>query len=101
MRKPVSFNQYSLRPFAITILSNDILMNKRSSYLEFGGGISTILLAKFIDMNELETRIVVVEHDEEWIKYVRNRLEVENLDQVVDLIHAPLITTASPFGDTS
>ena len=52
-------------------------------------------------MNELETRIVVVEHDEEWIKYVRNRLEVENLDQVVDLIHAPLITTASPFGDTS
>ncbi|MCP4458996.1 MAG: hypothetical protein GY816_13390 [Cytophagales bacterium] len=101
MKKPVSFNQYSLRPFAIAILSNEILMNKRGSYLEFGGGISTILLAKFIEMNKLSTRMVVVENDIEWINYIKNVLKEEGLSQIVEFVHAPLVSTPSPFGDTS
>jgi hypothetical protein len=101
MKRPPAFNQYALRPFAIAALSNEMLFNRRLKYLEFGGGISTVLLAKFIQIQGLSTQIVTIDHDEQWLSLLTEWLEQEQLTEIVSLHHAPLTQSSTPFGETS
>lgn len=82
---------YSIRPFNLWLMINDIVINQRRNVLEFGMGISTILIARLINRNELDCTLTSVEHNPEWIAIVQGILQKENLLSKVQIIHAPLI----------
>jgi 16S rRNA G966 N2-methylase RsmD len=86
----IPWTQYAIRPFAIAIVLNDIVLNSRKFYIEFGSGISTFLAAKLIQLNNLDCKIVSVEHDDNWLKIVKDTLQKEGLDHLVELLHIPL-----------
>lgn len=100
MENLLPFNQYSVRPFVLAILANEVLLNKRRSYIEFGAGISTILLAKFASISRLDLKITAVDHDAAWIAYLKEVLDQEALQSKVKLIHSPLRSKESVFPDT-
>ncbi len=83
------YTKSSLQFNSLWAIVNDLIVNKRKNYLEFGSGISTILIAKFIKLNKLDIKITSIDHDKKWIKIVKNYLINENINEV-EFIHAPL-----------
>ena len=69
---------------------NDIVVNRRRSILEFGAGMSTILMARLIRQNGLTATITSVEHDAVWLQVVTDALAGEDLLQHVTFVQAPL-----------
>jgi hypothetical protein len=84
------FTGSSLRPFCLVHILNDIIVNRRQTILEFGAGISTIMIGRLIKRNGLPAKLVSVEHDPKWIGAMRSYIVREELEDVVEIIHAPL-----------
>jgi len=84
------FTGSALRPFCLVHMLNDIVINGRKNILEFGSGLSTIMIGRLIRKNNLSASILSVEHDEGWVKVLSGILQQEQLSEVVQLIHAPL-----------
>jgi len=82
---PMSMDYHSL-----AVLINDIVINRRTSVLEFGCGISTLFIARLIKHNQLNCRLLSVESDFEWFQMIKEDLTKEGLHTYVDLIYAPL-----------
>lgn len=80
----------SLRFNTLQTVLNDIIINNRKCYIEFGSGISTLVVAKFAMINHPKLKIFSVEHDKNWIEIMESFLKSENLTNVT-IIHAPLI----------
>lgn len=86
----VPFTGSSIRPFCLTHIINDITVNERKCIIEFGSGISTILIGRLILKNNLQVKFFTVEHDQRWVNTLNEILKRENLNEVVHVIHAPL-----------
>lgn len=86
----IPFSGGSLRPSSLNHIVNDIVINNRSNIIEFGSGISTIVIARLIKKNNLDAILVSVEHDLDWGNQLSKLLNNENLQDVVKLCHAPL-----------
>ncbi len=80
----------SISFFAIAMILNDIQINKRQNILEFGSGLSTILIARLIKKNNLSCKIYSIEHDSNWFGLLNATLKKENTSENVVSIHAPL-----------
>src|SRR5690606_23059237 len=80
----------ALRPHCLTHLINDILIHRRRRILEFGTGLSTILLARLFRSNGLDAHIVSIDHDEHWVATAGQLLQSEGLGDYVDIVCAPL-----------
>jgi|GEM_PF-1029859 len=76
--------------FAIVMITNDLMINGRKNVLEFGSGLSTILMARLIKKNNLPCKIYSVEHDKKWFDLLNSILAKENTLSNVVTIHAPL-----------
>jgi hypothetical protein len=85
------FTKFSLRPACLAMVVNDMIINRRKTIVEFGSGISTFAIARSIKNNGLDATLFSVEHDESWLQFVAARLEKEKLDDIVELVHAPLM----------
>lgn len=81
----------SLKPHSLALILNEILINGRKNLIEFGSGVSTVVIARLIQANNLQAHLFSVEENESWLTIIKNTLETENLLQYVTLIHAPLI----------
>lgn len=90
------FTGSSIRPFCLLHLINDIIINNRKNIIEFGSGISTVMVGRLIKTNRLNATVLSVENDLDWVKELRRILEKENLSGIVTIIHAPL--TACKLG---
>ena len=86
---PISI--FALRPLAINMILNEIVINNRQFILEFGSGISTLLIARLIKRNQLSTRLISVEHDANWCHLIQAQLRAEEAPNSVQIIHAPLL----------
>lgn len=84
------FTASSLRPFCLVTILNEIMANRRTSIIEIGSGISTIIMARLIKINELNATVTSVEHNENWSKMLVRLLNKEQLDPFVKVIYAPL-----------
>jgi predicted O-methyltransferase YrrM len=91
------FTGASLRPLCLLHLVNDIVINHRRKILEFGSGISTIIIGRLIKFNGLKSRVISIEHDASWVAEMRDLITLENLEEVVRIVHAPLISTQQTF----
>lgn len=88
------FSQMAMRPFCLSYIMNDLIINHRNNIIEFGSGISTLLLSRLIKTNNLDAKFVSIESDLNWIKHLTSILEKDDTSQFVKLIHAPLSTIA-------
>ena len=84
------FTSRSLRPSALITILNDIVANGRTRIMEFGSGISTIMMARLIKRNQLNANVITVENNESWSNLLTELLKKEDLDQFVKIICAPL-----------
>lgn len=87
----LSFTPFSLNPNTILHIINEIQINNRKNIIEFGSGISTIILAKFIKDNNLNTKIVSIEDNKGWYDYIKSELIKYDLDEIVSLNYIPLL----------
>ena len=78
----------ALRPAALVVVCNEIVLADRREIVELGSGVSTIVLARLV--REREGRLTALEHDPEWAGVVRSQLKQEGLTHVARLIEAPL-----------
>ncbi len=76
----------------LTIL-NDIILNKRQNIIEFGSGISTLVIAKLIKEENLDFRFFSVEDNPDWISFMKSNISKNGLEEYVRLIYAPLEKT--------
>ena len=86
----IPFTAWSLSPFVIDMVLNDILINKRSKIIEFGSGNSTIFIAKLIKVYDLDIIFFSVDSDQKWINKVKKQLEKENCIDKVCFIEAEI-----------
>lgn len=84
------FTNSALRPYCAAHILNDIMANSRKAILEFGAGVSTVLMARLARRNGIDATIISVEHDGEWLEAVAESLRKEGLQEAVKLVHAPL-----------
>lgn len=80
----------SLRPFCLVHMLNDIVLNGRNNIIEFGSGLSTILIGRLIKRSKLNTRLISVEHDRQWANVLTEILQNESIGDEVEIICAPL-----------
>ena len=88
---PITSSSMNLR--SVAVILNDILINRRTNIIEFGGGITTFLIARMIELNNIPAKLYTVDEDLNWLKVIEETLQNESLDRHVELIHAPLCPT--------
>jgi 16S rRNA G966 N2-methylase RsmD len=84
------YSKSSLSYSSVSYLLNDVVINNRNKIIEFGGGISTIYLAKLAKTSKNSLKITTIDHDEKWIDILTNILKEEDLLEYVNIIHCPL-----------
>lgn len=84
------FSPFSLNPNTILHLVNDLQVNNRKSVIEFGSGVSTLIMAKFIKSNGLSTKITSIDNNPDWSQYISKELVKHGCDDLVTLVVAPL-----------
>ncbi|NND62766.1 MAG: hypothetical protein HKN48_06185 [Flavobacteriaceae bacterium] len=87
------FTPFSLNPNTILHVINEIQINKRNSIIEFGAGVSTIILARFLMLNKMDAKIVAVEHNADWAEFIQNELIKYECANFAKIIVAPLNMT--------
>jgi predicted O-methyltransferase YrrM len=65
-------------------------VNSRKTILEFGSGISTIMMGRLIKKNNTGARIISVEHNREWADSVQASIQREALEDIVSILYTPL-----------
>lgn len=85
----------SLRPYALAFMLNEIVINKRESIIEFGTGISTVLIARLIKLNNLSAKLVTVDENESWQTMIKEILIKEKIEDCVQFIQTSLIKNRS------
>ena len=76
---------------SINTICNDILYNGRKGIIEFGSGISTLVIANLIHKTGLECRFYSVENNAIWIDILEGQLQKAGLSKYVQFLHAPSI----------
>ncbi|WP_405611259.1 class I SAM-dependent methyltransferase [Polaribacter sp. Asnod1-A03] len=84
------YSKSSLSYSSISYILNDVIINDRKDIIEFGGGISTVYLAKLAKTSKKNLKITTIDHDEKWISILTNILKEEELIEYVNLIYCPL-----------
>lgn len=79
---------WSLDPRILTLLAQHVRKYKPSVIIEFGAGVSTLVLAQLA--NELSLKLISFEHDESWHERIKNQLIAFGLDESSSLHLAPL-----------
>src|SRR5690554_6024531 len=92
------YNGGALRPFNISFLLNDIIINDRKIVVEFGSGISTILISRLIKRNNLNCQLISIESNLDWKEQLTRILKDEDIHNNTTIINAPLKEITTPFG---
>ncbi len=84
------FTGASLCPFCLAHIINDIVINRRKNIIEFGAGLSTIMIARLIKKNNLNTTILSIENNEEWAISLTEIIQCEGTNDVAEVKYVPL-----------
>lgn len=77
-----------MRPSGLVAVLNDVCLNDRRHVVECGGGVSTVYLARLL--RERGGRLITLEHDEGWAKYLSLELERRAVAECAAVRLAPL-----------
>ena len=84
------FTPFSLNPYTIVHILNDILLNDRKQIVEFGSGLSTIIISRFIKTNNLKTKILSVDNNKHWQTIIHKEVKKYNCGEGLILLHADI-----------
>ena len=84
----VPWTAASLRPGAMQVVLNDVLLGRRTAVAEFGSGVSTLYLGHVLAQQG--GHLWSFEHDAEWCDTMGALLRRESLGDTVTLVQAPL-----------
>ena len=87
----------ALRPAALALVCNEIVLADRRRLVELGSGVSTIVLARL--MRERGGHLTSLEHDPGWAGVVGAQIEQEELGDFARLVEAPLEAHPLALGD--
>lgn len=76
---------------SILTICNDIVVNERKAVIEFGSGISTLVIASLIQRKQLACRFVSVDGNAAWQAIISKCLHDAGTAAGVELIHAPIV----------
>ena len=96
LSEPVAVTNMAVHPSTLAWVINDIRINRRQHIVELGAGLSTQLIAKCLQKCYPEGPVPTftsVEENEEWIGYLRNLLNKDDLGKYVTFVHAPRTLT--------
>jgi hypothetical protein len=79
----------SMRPSGMVIVCNDIVHGSRRSIVECGSGLSTVVWARLLRQRGGGT-VTAIEHDRRWAALVSELLSRESLQDIAQVVHAPL-----------
>jgi predicted O-methyltransferase YrrM len=83
------WSTWAMRPAALVRVLNEVVLGARTSVVECGSGMSTVVLARLLRERGSGT-VVAIEHDGDWAALVRRQLEAEGLGDRAQVLHAPL-----------
>jgi hypothetical protein len=89
------FTSASMRPAALALVANDVVLHDRRIVLECGSGVSTIVLGRLLASRR--GRVVTLEHDRGWARIVRRLVAEDGLEDTVAIVEAALAPV--PVGD--
>lgn len=67
----------SLRPSTLLAIVNDLSLNQRTNVVEFGSGISTVVLARKIAIDNLNCNVLSIDESDDWSRQVNEWIGVE------------------------
>ncbi len=79
----------SISPAVALTICNELELNRRRSIVEFGPGLSTLIMAAWAEHTKTAINIIAVEEDAEWAGYLRERLQPFSYAHT-EIIHRPL-----------
>jgi predicted O-methyltransferase YrrM len=79
----------AMRPAGLVMVCNEIMYANRTTIVECGSGVSTVVLARLLRSRSRGT-LIALEHDAGWAARVSELLAAEALDHVAQVVHAPL-----------
>jgi len=85
----------SVAPQTALQVCNELALNERRTVVEFGSGVSTLIMAMWAESEQTPIRVTSVDEDDSWIRLMSLKLERFHY---VDLsfVHAPLQPYESP-----
>lgn len=72
-------------------ISNEICINNRRNIVEFGTGVTTIILARLAKINSLPLRITTIDQSQEWQEIVKQLAARDGVESYIKFIHNPII----------
>ena len=94
MLDPEAFDlisDFSMTAYGLVFLMNEIVLNKRRNIIEFGSGLSTVLMAAVIKKYKIPATIISIENDEAWFRKINEKIKQLDLSHIVQLVNAPLV----------
>ncbi len=92
--KYLPWTDSALRPAAVQMILNDIVVNNKQIIVELGGGISTIYISRLLTQLEgdgIRRKLYCIEHDEQWAEILNHLLIDEGISkELFEIIHCPL-----------
>jgi predicted O-methyltransferase YrrM len=76
--------------YTINMIINDIAINNRKHIIEFGSGISTIIIARFLKREKKIAHIYSVDNNLNWHNSLLQIIKEEELTEYITLLHAEL-----------
>lgn len=75
---------------SINTICNDLMFNNRKAVIEFGAGVSTLIIASLIKSKGLDCTFISVEHNKGWISILEQQLKNAGAEAFVHILHAPV-----------
>ena len=86
----IAYTSSSMRMSSLHLIVNDIIVNDKSSIIEFGSGISTLAIASLLSKNG-KGKCTTIEGSTEWANIISGILEMNQLQSYVNIIVAPIV----------
>lgn len=86
----IPFTKWSMSPKAILHIINILEIEKPLNIIEFGSGATTIYIAQYFKLNDLDLKLTSVESNEGWIEIMQEKLNSLGLLKYVKFILAPI-----------
>lgn len=72
-------------------VANEICINRRRNIVEFGSGISTLLLARLAKLNNINLKISTIDKDLDWQMVIKKIAEQDKIAQYIEFIYNKII----------
>ena len=73
------YTQSAISPSCTNLILNDIIINRRTSIVEFGSGISTLLICALLDERGIEASFISIDESLDWIETLKDTLRKKRI----------------------